>query len=225
MRSKLLRWYLYDGGILHRPGVFLSADRAFLPSPCGTRLLHCHPWGAATGCHVNFKCNQVHHRNEEYFIPGTSLIDHHIIYRSVTAPICLFVVQSSLMHIIHHTIMRVGNPSNILLSPLPSNSAAFIYSFLPALVRILWIVVFSHHLVHIAPLQWFLFPVILPSIHDYARRCLVCYCTAFFTHSLISFLLSLAFVLPFFARHCLFTQLRLRSHVRLAPHVYYPLMM
>jgi len=67
--------------------------------------------------------------------------------------------------------------------------------------------------------------VILPSIHDYARRRLLTYCTAFSTHSLMSSVLLLTVALPFFARHCLFTQLRLRSHVRLAPHVYYPLMM
>lgn len=65
--------------------------------------------------------------------------------------------------------------------------------------------------------------VILPSIHDYARRRLLLYCIF---HSFTNLFPSLVrYRCPFFARHCLFTQLRLRSHARLAPHVYYPLMM
>jgi hypothetical protein len=68
--------------------------------------------------------------------------------------------------------MRVGNPSNI---PLPS---AFIYSFLPALVRILWIVVVSV----VASLSTFSTTAMVPVSchptidHDYARRRLLLYC-------------------------------------------------
>jgi len=121
--------------------------------------------------------------------------------------------------------MRVGNPFNILLSPFLRIRRLLSIHFLPALVRFPWIVVLSV----VASFTTYSTTAMVPVSSSYHRftimRGVVCYCTACFAHSLISFLLSLAVALPFFARHCLFTQLRLCSHVRLAPHVYYPLMM
>lgn len=187
MRSKLLRWYLHDGGILHRPGVFLSPYRAFLPSPCGTWLLHCHSWGAATSCHVNFKCNQVNHRNEEYFIPGT-IPNRPPYYISLhnCSHLSLCGLQPSLMHIIHHTIMRVTRLI-FFQAPLPSNSVALSIHFLPALVRIPWIVFFSVVASFSTYSTTAMVPVSCHPIIDHDMRGVVCYCTAFFTYSLISF--------------------------------------